>query len=172
MAQDNKKTLTPEEAAKQAALAGIQELPVGASLAPELVAALGNAIAMGMAMAKKMEQAEARGISDASIMARMAARERCEKCLQLKVACKGEHSEMVVWPIDPLSQQVFDGLQLNGVRYCSNGDGHKISVPAQNDFASMLCNFEKNERETRMGRKASRNGGSWKGGASEINHWR
>lgn len=156
-----------------AAIAAALPAPVGASLTPELMKILGEAIAMGIAMGKQSEAAQNAATSDAAIVARTKLRERCQVCLQLKTACKEEHVKMVCYPSDPIAQQVFDGITVNGVRYCSPNYSTQIDVPAANDIGGMIALFEKNERETRLGRKGSRDGGSWRSAnASSNQHWR
>lgn len=178
MADDKKKQETTAAAtavstAEQAKLAGVPALPLGATLTPALMKELGEAIAMGMVMAKKMEVDEKKATSDAAILAQMNSRKRCEVCLQREVACKGQHVKQVVFPIDPLSQQVFDGVTVNGVRYCSPNYSTPIDVPFPNDIAGMVSAFERNERETRIGRKGQRKSESWRSGSSaDIQNWR
>lgn len=71
------------------------------------------------------------------------------------------HTKMVVYPKDPVTAEWFPFVKVNGVEYYSQGPGHEIYVPKQNDIASQLAIFEEQARIERVGRKHIRkNGGT------------
>jgi hypothetical protein len=83
----------------------------------------------------------------------------CFDCGQLTVACKGEHTMMVVYPTNlPEQAEWFRGAIINGKSYLSNDDQHAICVPkaAAGDILSMVRGWEQNEREQKLGRKKHR----------------
>lgn len=90
-------------------------------------------------------------------------RETCHVCGQaLKTGCMGEHEMAVVFPKRyPEHGDFFQGVILNGVKYLSNDDQHKIPVPknAVATIEGFVQAFENNEQETRVGRKAERYSG-------------
>jgi hypothetical protein len=69
---------------------------------------------------------------------KVAAMQGCPECGQTMFGCKGQHVQMVVWPDNPHHAQFFQGVFINGVKYCSPGPGVPITVPAKNDIRSML----------------------------------
>lgn len=81
----------------------------------------------------------------------------CPECSQpafitekgLKYSCGSKHVKMIVMPNESAH---FPGLCLNGVWYKST-IGQPISVPADNDFPSMLNAWDAQEREAQTGRK-------------------
>ena len=77
------------------------------------------------------------------------------------------HELMVVFPNDPVAEQQFDGVQINGAHYCSSGPNHKVWVPKQNDIAAHLLNFEEDQRAQRVGRKHIRQSGSISGNGGQ-----
>lgn len=71
------------------------------------------------------------------------------------------HVQMVVFPNHPVAERQFDGVQINGAYYRSQGPGHKVWVPRKNDIASMLLKFEEDQLIQQVGRKhMRRNGGT------------
>lgn len=84
---------------------------------------------------------------------------QCADCGQQLVACKGEHIEMVVFPSDQRFARWFHGICIGGVRYRSNGPGHRITVPKSNDIAHMVSLFEREESANAMGREYAHNSG-------------
>lgn len=73
------------------------------------------------------------------------------------------HIKMVIFPNDPLAEQQFDGVQINGAYYRSQGPNHKVWVPKKNDIAATLIAFEEDQRVQRIGRKKMRQSGSVSG---------
>lgn len=63
------------------------------------------------------------------------------------------HARMCVFPKNEENAEYFTGLRINGKLYCSNGPGHEIWVPAVNDFASKISEFESGEKRSRQQRK-------------------
>lgn len=87
----------------------------------------------------------------------------CGECGQLEVACKGEHTKMVVFPARfPEFAEWFQGAFINGVRYLSNHGNHSIVVPSETvgGILHTIQTFENNERETRLGRVKHHNSGN------------
>lgn len=71
------------------------------------------------------------------------------------------HVEMVVFPNDPIAIAQWDGVQINGARYCSTGPNHKVWVPKVNNIAAVIAKYEEDQRIQQVGRKHIRqNGGS------------
>ncbi len=77
-----------------------------------------------------------------------------------RYACKGKHKEMVCFPKDPYWGTYFQGVFANGAKYLSNGPGHTITVPAENDFEHQIEEWVNMERQNAQGKKASHNSGS------------
>jgi hypothetical protein len=78
---------------------------------------------------------------------------------------------MVVFPRRyPEHGQFFQGVYLNGVKYLSNDEGHEITVPeiAAGSIAQLVQNFENNEQETRIGRRAERFSGTLSPAGSAV----
>lgn len=83
---------------------------------------------------------------------------QCSECGQpqyvteagLGYACEGSHSQMVVWPQE---DKYWPGICLNGVWYKSNGPGHLVTVPKNNNFQQHLELWDRQEREYRTGRE-------------------
>lgn len=70
------------------------------------------------------------------------------------------HKLMCVFPKSEENTEWFIGLRINGKSYLSNGPGHELWVPAVNDFASIIGNFENGERRSRQQLKHIRQSGS------------
>lgn len=85
---------------------------------------------------------------------------QCSECQQQVKACKRKHVQMVVYPRNPRFERWFHGLQTNGINYRSNGSGHAITVPADNDFPHRLSMFEAEEEANLMGRVFQHNSGA------------
>lgn len=106
---------------------------------------------------------------------------KCEVCGLLVMACGGmgkiegdrteakvqearnkNHVKMCVYPERyPEFGGQFRGRAINGVWFLSNGPGHQIWVPkcSLGDIQSCIEIYEKNERETRLGRVKEHNSG-------------
>jgi hypothetical protein len=97
-------------------------------------------------------------------------REKCGECFQLRRACKGQHEMLVVFPKDEQYGRFFTGVKINGHNYLSNGPGHKICVPLQNNIAHIVESFENNERIQANGRTKNHNSGVLGGPNSQVNH--
>ena len=88
--------------------------------------------------------------------------DRCPTCSQLTSACRDEHVEMIVYPTRYEEHaQFFPGAIINGVKYLSNDASHRVPVPKVSEAAvlEIVRNFENNEQDTRLGRKAERRSG-------------
>lgn len=97
-------------------------------------------------------------------------KEKCTDCGQTKsTGCMGQHVEMVVFPKS--YSEYFTGVTLNGVKYLSNHENHKITVPAscESMLQGIVDQYEKNERELATGRKASRHSGQVSPHGSSVN---
>lgn len=70
------------------------------------------------------------------------------------------HVRMAVFPKNDENAEWYIGLRVNGKTYLSNGTGHQLWVPAVNDFASLISNFESGERRSRQQLKHIRQSGS------------
>jgi hypothetical protein len=120
-------------------------------------AAVGETIREAVPMAVLAAQSSQRSVDDQKELDLAKARASfgavCHECGQAERACKGKHTQMVVYPPDDSYAEWFTGLFLNGVKYLSDHGGHAITVPEQNDFAHMLNMWCKSEREMRQGRK-------------------
>lgn len=86
--------------------------------------------------------------------------QRCPECSQpgyvnakegLFFACRGKHTRMVVFPAK--YTEWFQGVCLNGIWYRSNGHGHLLTVPAENEIGKFLENWDNQEEEYRNGKK-------------------
>lgn len=86
--------------------------------------------------------------------------EKCAECFQYAEACKGEHVEMVVYPVSAKHGKWFPGVIVNGVRYLSDHGGHRIKVPKENNIAAAVVQWEQNEEEMLNGRTKFHNSGS------------
>lgn len=119
--------------------------------------------------------------------------ERCHLCQQLKNACGGipkhdpqdeadvrrahsvNHVLLVVYPQKyPEFGEYFQGRKINGVRYLSSNDTHKVWVPraAEGDIMRAVQVYEENERVTRMGRKREHHSGSLSNPKAANSGWR
>ena len=88
---------------------------------------------------------------------------RCGICGQYVSGCNNEHEEVIVYPERyPEFGKYFRGYGLNGVWYLSNNENHKIPVPKASvvHVQQSIAAFEKNERETMIGRDTHHNSGS------------
>lgn len=93
----------------------------------------------------------------------------CGTCGQLNSACNNEHALMVVFPTRyPEFGKWFQGRRLNGVRYLSANQTHKIYVPkaAVGDIQKAIEGFEETERINLTGRKAEHDSGEIGPGSS------
>jgi hypothetical protein len=113
-----------------------------------------EAIREGMAMGIKMSQPAAY-VGPAPVD-----QSTCSKCKQAVRGCHGDHALMVVFPGNPRHGKAFRGCILNGVTYLSTNGLHKIVVPAKNDFAYQIQEFEHNEDEMLNGRVVEHGSGS------------
>lgn len=93
----------------------------------------------------------------------------CPTCKLLKVACRGEHELLAVYPSNPRYGRAFRGIVLNGVTFLSNSMQHKIPVPKDNNFVHAIQEWERNEDEMSQGRIASHDSGSLGRGAQGFN---
>lgn len=88
----------------------------------------------------------------------------CTECGQPAVkgrySCKGKHVKMCVFPDDPYWGTYFQGCFLNGAKYLSNGPGHLVAVPAENNFKHDISEWVNMERTNAQGKKRSHNSGS------------
>ena len=88
--------------------------------------------------------------------------QRCPECSQQRSACEGKHIEMVVYPTRyPEHADYFVGVMINGIKYLSNDDTHKVLVPenAAGAIKAIVQTFEQNEHDMATGRKAQRHSG-------------
>jgi hypothetical protein len=89
---------------------------------------------------------------------------KCSECNQPSVkgryACKGKHVKMIVFPDDPEWGTFFQGVIVNGAVYLSDGPGHQISVPAENNIAYEVQKWVAMERQNAHGRKRQHNSGT------------
>jgi hypothetical protein len=93
---------------------------------------------------------------------RVGAPQRCTACNQQLTACSGKHVEMVVYPTRyPEHADFFPGAIINGAKYLSNDENHKVLVPenAAGTIKQIVQAFEQNEHEMQAGRKAQRHSG-------------
>lgn len=108
--------------------------------------------------ATKQSQAPVQAARPANVAA-----PRCGDCGQEKTACGGKHVQMVVFPLRyPQHAEYFMGVQINGVKYLSNDENHKVTVPeeAAGSIKSIVQAFEQNEQDMAVGRKAIRHSGT------------
>ncbi len=87
---------------------------------------------------------------------------RCSDCGQQRSACEGKHIQMVVYPMRyPQHARFFPGAILNGVKYLSNDEGHRVTVPeiAEATILNLVSGYEDNEQAMAVGRKAERRSG-------------
>lgn len=99
----------------------------------------------------------------------------CPECQQPSVrgryACKGKHTKLVAFPDDEHWGRFFQGVFINGARYLSNGPGHEITVPADNNIKHEIQKWVEMERQNAQGRKKSWNSGSI-GGSGNTDGYR
>lgn len=90
--------------------------------------------------------------------------QKCTECKQsLLTGCEGKHARMVVYPQRyPQHADYFPGAIINGVKYLSNDEGHRILVPeaAVGTIEGIVAAFEQNEQDMAVGRKAVRHSGT------------
>lgn len=99
------------------------------------------------------------------------AKPKCIECGQVLTGCGGKHVQMVVYPQRyPQHADYFPGVVINGIRYLSNGDGHRVTVPAEAEstISGIVSNFEQNEQELATGRKAERHSGHVGPGGTSV----
>ncbi len=90
-------------------------------------------------------------------------KEQCIVCRQVKAACKGEHTKMVVYPTKyPEYGTYFTGVKINDVVYYSFNENYKIEVPTAcvSTIINVINAFEQNEKTVKMGRNKTHNSGS------------
>ena len=136
-------------------------------ISPELQAAIN---AMGMAVAAGMQAGLQSSRPQPAPQPR--ARQICTVCRQDVHGCEGKHVEMVVYPTKyPKYARYFTGIQLNGVTYLSNDEGHKVLVPenAASEISAMVARAEQEEVEMRTGREVEHYAGSVSPGGSRPN---
>lgn len=89
---------------------------------------------------------------------------KCTICGQGAVkgryACKGKHVMMCVYPKDEYWGKFFQGVWVNGARYLSDGPGHLVAVPEDNNIEHEIQKWVDMERDNAQGRKRSFNSGS------------
>lgn len=98
--------------------------------------------------------------------------EKCYECGQYRSACKGEHAEIVVYPLRyEETAEFFPGVYLNGVKYLSNDGGHKVVVPAEaaGGILQTVQHYEQAEHEARVGRVKNHHSGSIGPSGSRFN---
>jgi hypothetical protein len=87
----------------------------------------------------------------------------CSSCGQQLSGCEGKHVLMVVHPQRyPQHARFFPGAIINGVRYLSNDEGHKVLVPenCKSSILGLVHGYEENEQAMAVGRKAERLSGT------------
>lgn len=151
-----KATLIPE--AKPEAKPGSKEFneAVAAAVNATLAGILPQ-IVMGVTTGQSAAILEARQQSEAEKVARG---ERCSACSQLKIACKGEHVQAVVYPgwAHPSITRWYRGQWVNGINYRSRGPGHFITIPKTSDILTEMAKWAKTEEELQLGRARSMDG--------------
>lgn len=97
----------------------------------------------------------------------------CTECGQiLETGCKGKHVQMVVFPQRyPEHAEFFQGVFLNGRRYLSNDENHKVVVPEECValFNQIIQTFEQNEQDQRVGRSHQHRSGTVSPNGSSFN---
>lgn len=89
--------------------------------------------------------------------------ETCDVCKQIKKACNGEHTLMIVYPQKyPEWAGFFPGIKINGVPYRSGNEHHRIYVPtcAVSTIANATIAFEQAEKNIHIKRKKKHDSGS------------
>lgn len=90
-------------------------------------------------------------------------REECPECKQYVSACEHKHVKMAVFPVKyPEFMPFFNGVKINGVRYCSNNEADMVVVPAcaESTIRNAINEFEQNEKTTTIRRAIDHNAGS------------
>lgn len=121
--------------------------------------------AVADAVAKAMESAIPAAIGAAiSVTAPKAhvkpSTDTCPECRQYIRACKGEHVQIEVWVHDTEVSRWFTGVRINGVTYLSPDAGVKVTVPKDNDIASIVSAYTQGEKEMMRGKKVQHDSGS------------
>ncbi len=116
---------------------------------PLAMAAVGQTLGNSLNPKKAQEAAQEFSSSD-----------RCEKCGQMRRACKNKHVLLVVAPANPRRYQRFPGCIVNGITYISPRPGAPIYVPAENDVLHQLQVYEEEEDNLREGHKLDHNSGT------------
>ncbi len=88
------------------------------------------------------------------------ASDRCDKCYQMRRACKDKHVLLVVAPSNPRRFKRFPGIQVGGVLYISPRPGAPIYVPEQNDILYNLQQWENEEENLREGHSLTHDSGT------------
>ncbi len=146
------------------ASAGAVKAALDALKPKEAVVAKGSAadIAMeGMNEAEKAEFLQSFGSGTCYACGQPAAKGR--------YACKGKHAQMVCYPKDAYWGTYFQGVFANGAKYLSNGPGHAITVPADNNFEHQIEEWVNMERANAHGKRANHNSGSIGKGGDQSN---
>lgn len=106
--------------------------------------------------------------------------ETCQDCGQFKIACKGEHKYVTIFPSRPRAKwgKFFPPVVINGVKYLSSRPGHKVCVPKDSNPEGLAEAWDRNEEIQAEGREVEFNSGTLSGtGRSTMfqadarNHW-
>lgn len=86
----------------------------------------------------------------------------CSECRQQLGACKGRHREIIIWTHEQRFMDWFDGVDINGVNYISPNRNTPVVVPADaaDEILSKVQVYERNEMDSRLGRKALHDSGT------------
>lgn len=124
------------------------------------------AMEVGIAVASQSKSIADKNAAEEAVRAKYAAMEVCGECGQKKIACRGEHAQMVVFPSDPRKAKFFQGVIINGVKYDSVVPGRAILVPKANNILETIARWEVNEDETQNGKQLFLESGSVSMGGS------
>ena len=140
-----------------------------------------DSIALGIAMGVQaalqqlgLVQPKHEAVVQGGETAKRMARGECNVCRQPLSGCEGKHVEMVVYPTRyPEHADFFPGVYINGTRYLSNDENHKVVVPAisQSDILSAVRQFEDGERAIGQSRNRRHNSGRISPNGSSINQY-
>ena len=120
--------------------------------------ALETAIPLGMRLAAEANRA-GQPPAPKQFIKRTPTGSHCQDCGQAEFvdssgvfyACQGKHVKMSV--MSSFNEKWFQGWECNGVTYRSNFAGHLVTLPADNEAAKFIENWERQERESERGRR-------------------
>lgn len=151
MSKETKKVETEVEAKVEAAPVESLEEKIAKAVSATMIA---------MRNAERADKNAENAVNASNFHSRL---ETCNECKQKRSACKGKHKKVVVLPNNPEAAEWFRGVCINGVWYLSAHANDAVVVPFESDVEGLVSAFERNELETRLGRKKLHYSGTFGG---------